>query len=199
MKRLLLPLLASLSLPTSLYAFPFGDIVVKSNIGEKFIVKKSAVEEINYGNNFINIWFNKVEKDLIDTIDNWDKNKNDCFKSLIPKRRCKKVYYPDERLEKAKNDLDNLKNDKEYISNENYVHFKDIEFQPIYVNLNGQKIPSNIGKVACLNPQTSKRTIEIWNKYAGQETLKNNLPVKYSSSVYEQLKIKVCEKYAKFK
>ena len=53
-----------------------------------------------------------------------------------------------------------LKNDKDYIANENYVHFKDIEFQPIYVNLNGQKIPSNIVKVACLNPQISKRTIE---------------------------------------
>ena len=117
---------------------------------------------------------------------------------MIPKRRCKNVYYPDERLEKAKNNLDNLNVDKEFIANENYVHFKDIEFQPIYVNLNGQKIPSTIGKVACLNPKTSKRTIEIWNKYAGEENLKNNLPVKYSSSVYEQLKIKVCEKYAKF-
>ena len=198
MKYLLFSLLTALALPTSVNAFPFGDIVVKSNIGEKFIVKKSAVEEINYGNNFIKIWFNKVEKDLIDTIDNWDKNKNDCFKSLIPKKRCKKVYYPDERLEKAKNDLADLKNDKDYIANENYVHFKDIEFQPIYVNLNGQKIPSNIVKVACLNPQISKRTIEIWNKYAGEENLKNNLPVKYSSSVYEQLKIKVCEKYSKF-
>ena len=46
MKRLLLaPLL--LSFIPSVSAFPFGDIVVKTDIGEKYIVKDSTVVEIN--------------------------------------------------------------------------------------------------------------------------------------------------------
>ena len=43
-KRLLLPLLAALALPTAVEANPFsGDIVYKTDLGEKYIVKKSAV------------------------------------------------------------------------------------------------------------------------------------------------------------
>ena len=40
MKCLLLPLLAALALPTAANAFPFDDIVVKTDLGEKYIVKK---------------------------------------------------------------------------------------------------------------------------------------------------------------
>ena len=41
MKRLLLPLLAALALPTAVNANPFsGDIVLKNDIGEKYLVKK---------------------------------------------------------------------------------------------------------------------------------------------------------------
>ena len=44
MKRLLLPLLAVLALPTAVNANPFsGDIVIKNAIGEKTIVKKATI------------------------------------------------------------------------------------------------------------------------------------------------------------
>ena len=40
MKRLLLALLASLALPTAVNAFPWSsDIVVKTDFGEKYLVK----------------------------------------------------------------------------------------------------------------------------------------------------------------
>ena len=43
MRRLLLPLMAALALPPALEANPFsGDIVYKTDLGEKYIVKKSA-------------------------------------------------------------------------------------------------------------------------------------------------------------
>ena len=49
MKRLLLPLLAALALPTAVNAFPFGgDIVVKGDIGEEFVVKSSSVKTQKY-------------------------------------------------------------------------------------------------------------------------------------------------------
>ena len=45
MKRLLLPLLAALALPTSVNAFPFAkDIIITEDIGTKFIIKKSFVD-----------------------------------------------------------------------------------------------------------------------------------------------------------
>ena len=51
MKRFLIPLLASFALPSAVNAFPFGDIVVKSNIGEKYI--QSA--ELNLADNIARI------------------------------------------------------------------------------------------------------------------------------------------------
>ena len=51
-KRFLIPLLSALALPTSVNAFPFGgDIVYTTDVGEKYIVKKSTVEKISE-----NIW-----------------------------------------------------------------------------------------------------------------------------------------------
>ena len=44
MKRLLLPLLAARALPSAVNAFPWSsDIVVQTDLGEKFVVKESAV------------------------------------------------------------------------------------------------------------------------------------------------------------
>ena len=45
MKRLLLPLLAALALPTSVNANLFSnDLTIKTDLGEKFIIKESALE-----------------------------------------------------------------------------------------------------------------------------------------------------------
>ena len=44
MKRLLLPLLAALTLPTAVHANWFsGDVSIKNNLGEKTIVKKETL------------------------------------------------------------------------------------------------------------------------------------------------------------
>ena len=49
MKRLLLPLLAALALPTAANPFPWGsDIVVKTDLDEKYVVKKTAVQVVGY-------------------------------------------------------------------------------------------------------------------------------------------------------
>ena len=45
-KRFLIPLLTALSIPAAANAFPFGgDIVEKTDIGEKYKVKKSTVKK----------------------------------------------------------------------------------------------------------------------------------------------------------
>ena len=49
MKRFLIPLLTALSIPAAVNALPFGgDIVEKTDIGEKYIVKKSTVKTNSY-------------------------------------------------------------------------------------------------------------------------------------------------------
>ena len=50
MKRLLLPLLAALALPTAVNAFPFGrDLEVKNTIGERILIKGATVQTFLYG------------------------------------------------------------------------------------------------------------------------------------------------------
>ena len=45
MKRLLIPLLAALALPTAVNANLFSnDLTIKTDLGEKFIIKESALE-----------------------------------------------------------------------------------------------------------------------------------------------------------
>ena len=59
MKRLLLPLLAALALPTAVNANWFSrDIVIKSNIGSKFIIKEATVsiEENYYKSDYVERW-----------------------------------------------------------------------------------------------------------------------------------------------
>ena len=49
MKRFLLPLLATLALPTTVEAVPWSsDIIVKNDLGEKYLVKESAVTVSSY-------------------------------------------------------------------------------------------------------------------------------------------------------
>ena len=66
MKSLLLPLLAALTLPTAVNAFPWSsDIVVKNDLGEKFVVKESAVNIILLG---VNDLIKTINEDIVE----WD-------------------------------------------------------------------------------------------------------------------------------
>ena len=48
MKRLLLPLLAALALPTAVNANPFSkDITFKTPLGEKYIIKGQSINRMN--------------------------------------------------------------------------------------------------------------------------------------------------------
>ena len=50
MKRLLLPLLGALAFPIAVEANPFsGDFIFKTDLGEKYIVKKNTIEIYPHG------------------------------------------------------------------------------------------------------------------------------------------------------
>ena len=50
MRELLIPFLAAIAFPTAVNAFPWNkDIVVKTDLGEQFIIKDSAITVLNFG------------------------------------------------------------------------------------------------------------------------------------------------------
>ena len=58
MKRLLLPLLAALALPTAVNAFP--DIVQENLAGEKIVVKEKNSQVSNYGYFMLNTYYEEA-------------------------------------------------------------------------------------------------------------------------------------------
>ena len=74
MKRLLIPVLAALALPTAVNAFPFGrDLEIKNTIGEKTLIKGATVQIFLYGKENLIIKINqelKREADRIPKIEN---------------------------------------------------------------------------------------------------------------------------------
>ena len=69
MKRLLLPLLAAIALPTVVNAFPFGrDLEIKNTIGEKILIKGATVQTFLYGKENLIIKINQEIKREADKI-----------------------------------------------------------------------------------------------------------------------------------
>ena len=205
MKRLLLPLLAAFALPTAvnanldpkvaemcMKAVDFqgcvkamtgkasnnNNIEVETDLGEKYIVKESAVTVSNYS------WDKKVRSiELL--INMWRDSFNSCLNGLS-NETCSQIYLSnlDEKkanLEKAKKWRDKPKS------------LIMIKFRPIFIDLNNQKIAKNYETIYCMNPNLSiSDQKEVL--FAGGV----DVPNKDSSLAFEITKSEVCEKYAKF-
>ena len=190
MKRLLLaPLLIALAGCSS-------DIVVKTDLGEKYLVKDSAVTTVP----------NSLD-DLISVI------KKDALKVREKYRRCVVKY--GERKEgeaysycertyaffngfsnKHSADLNLIelsqKNAPNPVSNDETLWY-DIRFRPIFIDLNKKKNALDYELISCL--RENYFTTVLGDKYLG---LRDRQPKKMSSRAYESMKAKVCDKYAKF-
>ena len=193
MKRLLLPLLAAIALPTAVNAFPWNkDIVVKTDLGEQYIIKDSAITVLNFGKDDI---LKKIEKGA-------DKHARDfkrCEDGVLGYDSCDRIFKPDERKW-----MDNSRRNTLNKEGQN-VHFVGIRFRPIFVDLNNQKSALDYDKVGCVNPKIKKETLKIWDYFTGIQKFKGkksldvyNAPDANSSLAYEQMRAKICTKYAKF-
>ena len=78
---------------------------------------------------------------------------------------------------------------------EKNIHLKKVIFRPIFVDLNKKKIAYDYENIYCINPKLRDQTIAIWDSY---KKVKSYQPKKMSYTAYESMKVKVCEKYAKF-
>ena len=172
MKRLLLPLLAAIALPTAVNANWFsGDIVVKNNLGKKYIVKKSTVtlepEKIRILKYVLS---GEVYRRIISKLQNDNPN----LSYFIDQAEELEAKYPVLKLEM------NKYNEQEIAS---YI----IKYQPIFQNLNNLKIGMEQMQVICINP-----------KFRNENFLKAYHEEQNQSLKLNALDKKVCNKYAKF-
>ena len=213
MKRLLLPLLAALALPTAVNANWFSDdFVVKTNLGEKFIVKKNTIEIEPYS---YEEWLTRLstslgrykgylsdEKNRLRRMDERAKNcrENKEYKSFgsnVKPSFCETMYSTGSGsyksalnyIEKYKNDVvkrQNFINEISTFFNKNEspkVHWVQIRYIPIFENINKIKVIQEKKNTFCFNPSLSLKAMSFYS----------DLPKPYS-----MLENKICEKFAKF-
>ena len=190
MKRLLLPLLAAIALPTAVSAFPFGnktDIIQRTLAGEKIIVKKE-----NTSQNVLNYFDLKLlYKDAVPYIENEVKTENkrslrrsgnNCgYYGNLSQEYCAKRY----SVDGLKTISEELKNHQSLINrktatsaNIDEIHLIEITYQPILKTLNGGKVPMEVSRTKCINPNISENAFNAWNElymYWNNIELKNHL------------------------
>ena len=210
MKRLLLPLLAALALPTSVIAFPWNKDIVEENLaGEKFIVKEKSIESYDKGFYALKYQYDQAIPYLEKTIN----TKTDREISNYYHPNCQTTsYYQIVKIDREycnkKTSRDGLKSilttlkkyesliDTEIENNGGFeeVHIAEIKYQPIKVNLNGQKQALQVYKTKCINPNMSDDAFNAWNelyKYWYTTNLRSSIEFKKEY----QLDQKVCDKY----
>jgi len=188
MKRLLLaPLL--LGFIPSVNAFPWSsDIVVKTDLGEKYVVKDSAVTKTTYKvDDAISILKkNAREEDRKYTNCLWQYTKRLKAKA---EKYCSSLYAPYETNGYLHGDSHSLSWEREE------THWVLVKFRPIFIDLNKNKESLGYKYISCLNPKLKLTTQKIWERISSVEEYR---PKKLSFTAYELMKSKVCKKYAKF-
>ena len=187
MKRLLLSLLAVIALPTAVSA---SEIVVETDLGEKYIVKESSVRTSKFG-----------KKDVLEKIDYSVKNTatkfKECRESQVP--MCATIYNIEEMTRIHKEQIRTLNREKEN------VHYIGILFRPIFIDSKNKEFLLPYDKVGCLNSSIEFETLTLWDYYTNIVWDKGKkLPNKYnapdwgSNTPYATMRKKICRKYAKF-
>tara|TARA_B100000579_G_C22641776_1_gene761827 strand:+ start:236 stop:790 length:555 start_codon:yes stop_codon:yes gene_type:complete len=184
MKRLLLAPLLIAGLQNPANALPWGnDIVIKTDVGEKFIVKESTVSTIDKTKDSV---IREIQRSIVNSRKGYEK----CLSSKLGNRYCNHSWDPEETEERYRQYIKEVK--------ENFPDKKlsvDIYFKAIYQDLNGNKRPQPRQLAYCINKTLSKENQDFLNTWQGLKPGNTN---SYALNIKEQLKFDVCEKYAKF-
>ena len=188
MKRLLLAPLLIAGLQSPANAFPWsGDIVVKNDLGEKYIVKESTIS--------INPW---AKRRVVSAL-----NMNDPIQQCVNRG----VYSRDlceTSLESRKEEkrLEHQKLKDVMWKSKIETPLLEIKFRPILQDLNNKKSSGSYMTAICLN---NDAIAKIDNKTEYSEALFAAMGIKRlrnyvgkKGTVAYELKRKVCDKYAKF-
>ena len=199
MKRLLLPLLAALALPTAVNAFPFGnDVTIENTVGEKILVKGKTISTKNLNKNdlvnLIDTNIAKLEKriefdneqikwyeDRIERGDFYISGKNK-YLGWVKKKEIKKS-----KLQQKKSSI--IKD----ANNPDLIHIISIGFTPVYIDLNNQKRVGADERIYCFNPLLMNEKIDYQQTWLNQSS--DSEKELFNKGL---LLNKVCKKYAKF-
>jgi len=215
MKRLLLPLLAALALPTAVNAFPFGkNLQFKNDIGTKYLIKGDAVYSNYLSSKDLVSPINKYEKDRLATTSVLFNNKLDEKREIggyirpyaeggvLAKNEhaSERLNYWRERMDEIDKDMDEIISIKKKISKRNKenlellktsenikIHAVNLKFQPILIDLNNNQSVKQEITISCLNPELSKEIRQLWIDYYALKGAEG------------ERQLAICKKYAKFK
>ena len=189
MKRLLLPLLAALALPTTVNAFPWDknnkDIIIKTDLDEKYIVKDSTVTITPLSKKEAVVALQKRHPISI------------CLEAGYKENSCYDDLYSEKTTAHLK--LENI-----LINSEISTPINLIKFRPIFVDLNGTKSANTYYNIACVNfDEISKLNSNDKNDYIKSLApllagIKAEIPDFNSGLAIESLKEAVCKKYNLF-
>ena len=162
-----------------------NDLIVKTDQGERYIVKDSAVK-----------------------ITNW--TKSDAIKGIQkdhPIDRCRKMRSKENCISDhlwSDKVTQHLEYEKLIIDSDIQIPYKLIRFRPIFIDANKDKSANNYMEVSCfnysatLNLKSFYRTKYLTAISRASKDISKNIPDTSSSLAIDKVKNDVCSKYAKF-
>ena len=188
MKRLLLPLLSVLALPTTVQAFPWNkneDIIIKTDLDEEYIVKDSTVTITPFSKKKAIVALQKTHP------------VGSCIRVGFKENNCWEDLY-------SKKTTAHLKLENILINSDISTPINLIKFRPIFIDLNGSKSANTYYNIACLNFDEIAKLNKNDSYYYIQslapllDGLKAEIPDFNSGLAIESLKEAVCKKYNVF-
>ena len=151
--------------------------MVKTDLDEKYIIKESTVTLFPKGSDEI---IARIERNSEKYVKKYDQS-----------------YANHERL--LKNDV--FKSDIKIEPEK--VHWIEVTFRPIFVDINKDKSALGYKSIACPNPKLKSNTFKAWNYFGGPYSYKSNKLLAYEVTgtpinAIEKVQKKICDKYAKF-
>ena len=183
-----------------------NNIVVKTDLYEKYILRDSSLTSYDFSKEDLLKLYEEEKKPVIQKINNIKESLNkliDRPELFISKDLSRKLVSENYKVSEINNLIEIIKNEKEL------VFYKGIKFRPIFEDLNGQKNILAYEKIACLNKKLGNDSIELLDKKTGIISEKFNnydgfllskgyvVPINDFSAI-NNLKINICNKYAKF-
>ena len=187
---------------TLLTACSSGDIIVKTDLDERYIVKESAVTKMSFD------WKKKIDdqEELINTWEGIVEDTNDGYKKCLSYKTLGKDYCDSswsemiednkDKLGEKQDDLERLKEFKKQDEiNEGII--QTVRYRPIFVDINGDKSALGYASATCLNPkgigsEDSEKLFEIMDISIDDTEKKRTA----KESAYLSVTKEVCDKYA---
>ena len=187
---------------TLLTACSSGDIVVKTDLDEQYIIKESAVTKIPFD-------WKEVITEQEESTEEWEdmheKDKTriaDCAADgILSKDWCtshwsESIRDTTKHFNEAKEELTALKDYKSNHTDENQI-IAPIRYRPIFQDINGDKNALGYATTTCLNPkgigsEGSEKLFEILGMSADDTEKKKTA----KESAYLSVTKKVCDRYA---